>query len=160
MKKKRKWKDYKNKDDALKALRVFTDETKLPEPTIVDSGNGIHCYWAFTEAVHRDVWKPIADGFKFLCLKHKLHADHGCTADVSRILRVPGTKNFKDIKNPKKVVILNEGLQTPFDTLVDLIPIEVVSKKKPSRDLDPATKAILGNHSSKFRKIIDRNKKR
>lgn len=154
--KKRKWKDYKTKDDALKALRAFTDETKLPEPYIVDSGNGVHCYWTFTEAIAKDVWKPVADGFKFLCIKHKLHADHSCTADVSRILRVPGTKNFKDIKNPKNVVILNEGSSTPFEDLVDLIPIEVVTKKKPRRDLDPATKAILGNHSSKFRKIVER----
>ena len=33
----------------------------LPPPTIVDSGNGWHLYWAFTEEVPRDQWIPLAD---------------------------------------------------------------------------------------------------
>jgi len=154
--KKRKYKDYKTKDAALVALRAFTDATNLPEPTIVDSGNGVHCYWPFMEAVDKEIWKPVAEGFKFLCIKHKLHADHACTADTSRILRVPATKNFKDINNPKDVAVLNVSKQYAFDDLVNLIPIDVVTQKKPRRDLDPATKAILGNHSAKFKKIIDK----
>jgi len=155
--KKRKWKDYRTKDDALKALREFTDATKFPAPTIVDSGNGIHCYWSLTDAVATDIWKPVANGFKFLCIKHKLNADHGCTADVSRILRVPGTKNFKDIDNPKDVVVLQKGDAISFDDVAGLVPVDLVDKRpKRQRELDPATKAILGNNSAKFKKIIDR----
>lgn len=155
--KKRKWKDYRTKDDALKALREFTDVTKFPTPTIVDSGNGIHCYWSLTDAVATDIWKPVANGFKFLCIKHKLNADHGCTADVSRILRVPGTKNFKDIDNPKEVVVLQKGDPVSFDDIAGLVPVELVTtRSRRQREIDPATKAILGNHSSRFKKIIDR----
>ena len=155
--KKRKYKDYRTKEDGLVALREFTDATKLPQPTIVDSGNGIHCYWTFTDAVNRDIWKPVADGFKFLCIKHKLSADHGCTSDVSRILRVPGTKNFKDIENPKDVIILKQGEHTTFDKIAELVPVELVTKRaKARRPMDEATKAILGNHTSKFLKIINR----
>ena len=103
--KKRKWKDYETKDDALVALREFTDKTGLPTPTIVDSGNGIHCYWPLTESIDKAIWKPVAEGLKFLCAKHGLKADGACTADMSRILRVPGTKNFKDVTNPVEVAV-------------------------------------------------------
>ena len=60
--KKRKWKDYRTKEEAMVALRNFTDVTKLPAPLIVDSGNGMHCYWPFTDPVASEVWKPIAQG--------------------------------------------------------------------------------------------------
>ena len=92
-----------------------------------------------------------------MCIKHKLSADHGCTGDVSRILRVPGTKNFKDVDNPKDVVLLQTGKATPFDDIASLVPIDLVSKKeRPKRPMDEATKAILGNHTSRFLKIINR----
>jgi len=154
--KKRKWKDYESKDEALVALRSFTDITGLPAPTIVDSGNGIHCYWTLTEPIDKAIWKPVAEGLKFLCVKHGLKADGACTADMARILRVPGTKNFKDETNPVTVVVLNEGKPTPFDELARLIPIHLTDKPKQKRPLDEATKAILGNNSSKFRKILER----
>ena len=157
--KKRKWKDYETKDEALIALRKFTDTTELPEPTIVDSGNGIHCYWSLTEPIDKAIWLPVAEGFKFLCAKHGLKADGACTADVARILRVPNTKNFKNFEKPSDVVILNEGISTPFDELARLIPIHVSDKPKAKRPLDEATKAILGNNSSKFMKIIERCRK-
>ena len=157
--KKRKWKDYETKDQALIALRGFTDITQLPVPTIVDSGNGIHCYWSLTEPIDKAIWKPVAEGLKFLCVKHGLKADGACTADMSRILRVPGTKNFKDVANPVEVVVLNQGAATPFDEIARLIPIHVTDKPRTKRPLDEATKAILGNNSSKFMKIIERCRK-
>lgn len=154
--KKRKWKDYETKDDALVALREFTDKTGLPAPTIVDSGNGVHCYWPLTEPIDKAIWKPVAEGLKFLCVKHGLKADGACTADMSRILRIPGTKNFKDVVNPVEVSVLNVGVPTPFDELARLIPIHLTDKPRAKRPLDEATKAILGNNSSKFRKILER----
>jgi len=157
--KKRKWKDYETKDDALVALREFTDKTGLPTPTIVDSGNGVHCYWPLTESIDKAIWKPVAEGLKFLCAKHGLKADGACTADMSRILRVPGTKNFKDVTNPVEVVVLNVGVPTSFDDIASLIPIHVSDKPRAKRPLDEATKAILGNNSSKFMKIVERCRK-
>jgi len=157
--KKRKWKDYETKDAALVALRNFTDTTGLPAPTIVDSGNGIHCYWPLTEPIDKAIWKPVAEGLKFLCVKQGLKADGACTADMARILRVPGTKNFKDEANPVEVTVLNQGVATPFDEIASLIPIHLSDKPKAKRPLDEATKAILGNNSSKFMKILERCRK-
>ena len=156
--KKRKWKDYRTKEDALVALKKFTQDTKLPTPTLVDSGRRIHCYWSFTEPVDKVVWLPVAQGLKFLCVKHDFHADPMCTADVTRILRIPNTKNFKDLDNPQNVKVIKTGKQTPFEDLASIIPVQVVKEYTPRREADAATKALLGNHSSRFRKIIERCK--
>ncbi|KAF2379709.1 hypothetical protein BSN82_16990, partial [Acinetobacter baylyi] len=81
------------------------------------------------------------------------------SADMARILRVPGTKNFKEVSKPEDVTVINEGTATPFDELARLIPIHISDKPKAKRPLDEATKAILGNNSSKFMKIIERCRK-
>ena len=60
--KKRRYKDYKTKEDAMVALRKFTDATKLPAPMVVDSGNGLHCYWPFVDPVAPAVWKTYSTG--------------------------------------------------------------------------------------------------
>lgn len=150
--KKNKYKDYKTKDAALVALRDFTDLVKLPEPTIVDSGRGIHCYWTFTEAVSKDLWHPLAEGLKYLCIKHGLHADGACTADAARILRVPNTNNYKDIKKPAPVSVLIVGEPTAFDELVRIIPIhEVSSARAPNNDRKKSDKVVS------FKKIMERS---
>jgi hypothetical protein len=155
--KKNKYKDYKTKDAALIALRKFTDELRLPEPTIVDSGRGVHCYWTFTEPVPKEVWHPVAEGLKFACVKHELHADGACTADAARILRVPNTKNFKDIKNPQAVVVLVEGEPTSFDEIAALIPVHLGGERvKTKQPINEATKSLLDNNVSRFKKIVTR----
>jgi hypothetical protein len=160
-KKKNRWKEYQTKDLALIALDAFCDVTKLPKPTIVDSGRGIHVYWTFVEPVDKSVWKPVAEGLKFLCIKHGFKSDPACTADVARILRVPGTHNYKDINEPVDVKVMHLGISHSFSDLADKIPVHVTteSKAKPRRQMDEATKATMDNQSAKFSKILDRCRK-
>ena len=160
-KKKNRWKEYQTKDLAIVALRGFCDVTKLPKPTIVDSGRGIHVYWTFLEPIDKAIWKPVAEGLKFLCVKHGLKSDPACTADISRILRVPGTSNYKDISEPHDVVVITVGEHHSFNDLADLIPVHVTSdvKAKTRRPMDDATKAMMDNKSAKFFKILDRCRK-
>ena len=80
---KQRWKDYQSKTEGMQAIRAFIDTTGLPDPVIVDSGRGLHVYWAFTDAVVKEVWKPVAEGLKFLCVKHNLKADPACISHVS-----------------------------------------------------------------------------
>ena len=89
------------------ALREFSNSTGMPPPSIlVHSGNGIHAYWPFTTAVPYERWQRMADRFKELAHAHSLPADLGCTADSCRVLRPPGTRNWKDPSNPKPVTFL------------------------------------------------------
>lgn len=152
---KNKWKDYRTKEEAAVALRKFTDETKLPPPTLVDSGNGIHCYWTFTEPVIRAAWQPVAEGLKHLCVKHGFKADPSRTADAASILRIPLTKNFKDIENPKDVKVIHTGRTISFDEIASYIPVHLETKSKPKRVWSDAAKHLLGNYSYRFKKILD-----
>lgn len=44
-------KGYATKGEAVNAIRRFCAEKGLPDPMIVDSGGGIHCYWPLTKTV-------------------------------------------------------------------------------------------------------------
>ncbi len=87
-------KGYLTKREAAEALVAFCAKLKLPQPTLVDSGGGIHAYWILEEAITREEWEDTAAALKSQCVKHKLHADPA-VFEVSRILRVPDTLNYK-----------------------------------------------------------------
>lgn len=89
------------------ALREFSKRTGMPPPSIlVHSGNGVHAYWPFTTAVPYLRWQAMADRLKELARDHDLPADLVCTADACRVLRPPGTSNWKDPSDPKDVRIM------------------------------------------------------
>ena len=79
------------------ALKVFCNVLKLPKPTVVDSGKGLHVYWALTAPITPDQWKHTATKLKQECnrLNVLLHADPSRTSDIASILRLPDTKNYK-----------------------------------------------------------------
>ena len=87
-------KGYASQAEGAKALKVFCEVVDLPEPTIVNSGYGLHVYWAFTEEVPTEKWIPIAQRLKEICVTQKFYADPN-VFDPARILRVPGTYNQK-----------------------------------------------------------------
>lgn len=98
---------YPDAKTAVLALRAFSQATAVPGPSIlVGSGNGLHAYWPLTEPVTVDRWQRLADALKAACLEIGLEADHKCTGDAARVLRPPGTFNYKDPANPKPVKIL------------------------------------------------------
>ena len=100
-------KEYANQTDALTALRTFCKQTKLPRPTLINSGRGIHVYWRLDTAVSRETWHPVAERLKGLCKRNGLHADPVVTADAARVLRIPGTRNHKG-DPPLDVTVVGE----------------------------------------------------
>ena len=55
-------------------------------------------YWPLAEMVHLSTWENYANGLRALCVMHGLQVDHSRTADVSSVLRTPGTHNRKGAK--------------------------------------------------------------
>ena len=104
---------YASKKEAVTALSKFLSKTGLDvfgTPYIVSSGGGVHCYWPFTEEIDATTWKPLAENFKRLCKQEGLDIDMTVTADVSRVLRIPGTANFKEkYETPRPVKVLVQG---------------------------------------------------
>lgn len=102
-----KGKDYDTKKQAAKAFEEFRVATGFVRPSIiVDSGNGLHYYWVLRKPISLDQWVILADTLKSLCKSYGLHSDNKVTTDAARILRVPGTVNYKDPANPKEAKIL------------------------------------------------------
>ena len=86
-------KPFPNASEGAKALVAFVKATGLPMPMMVSSGNGIHVYWIFDEAVAPEQWNPLAHALKAACLKHNFTPDIGVTGDSARILRPVGCVN-------------------------------------------------------------------
>ena len=128
-------KPYKDKTEGVKALKSFCKTVGLPQPTLVDSGNGLHAHWVFVQPIAVHEWKGVAEKFKALCKEHDFHVDDGCTADVVRVLRVPGTINHK---NNSDVVLLNDILYYEFEALRGIIGQIVI----PEEDLFAKAKKL------------------
>lgn len=105
--------EYPDAKTAVLAVQVFCQHTKMPRPTLlVGSGNGLHVYWPLTTAVDLDRWQALSESLKEAAKSIGLKADLACTADSCRVLRPPGTINFKDPANPKPVELLYTNGET------------------------------------------------
>ena len=123
-------KDYDTQKDALTALRDFCKEVKLPKPTLINSGYGIHCYW-LTEPMDPETWGPRAAGLKQLCIDKGLRIDKTRTADSASIMRIPGTSNFKkDSKVPVAVIATSEVVK------LDLPEVEAKTRKAKKKSVN------------------------
>lgn len=114
-------KDYPDLLSARAALENFIESSGLPDPLIVSSGFGLHVYWPLIAEVQTGAWAPVAKALKQLCVDHGLKADPVVTADAARILRVPGTKNFKN-GHPRDVQIVQQGNPISFADFAKLMP--------------------------------------
>ncbi|TDP74074.1 DNA primase family protein [Roseateles toxinivorans] len=89
-------KGYASINVAKRALADFCAATGLPASTHdVESGYGLHIYWALDNPVSAAEWTAFALKLKALAKHHGLLADPSRTADISSVLRIPGTQNHK-----------------------------------------------------------------
>lgn len=153
-------KPYADQAEGMTALKKFIKDAKLPKPMVVNSGRGVHAYWVLEEPMARDEWKPLAEGLKLLCERHKLGADPSVTADTARILRIPATFNYKDLANPLPVSVIIKGDPVANDVFKDLFKLEddvfagMVGKPFIPRQMDAMTLALMGNNISRFKTIL------
>lgn len=104
-------KEYASQQEALDDLTRFCEETGLPLPLLINSGNGVHCYWVLQEAITPEAWYPVAEMLRVVVDNHGVRQDGKCTTDVARVLRPVGTFNFKG--EPKPVALFSEELPEP-----------------------------------------------
>lgn len=102
-------KPYTTQKDALQAIKpVFTEgDHPLPRPTyIVNSGYGLHLYWVMDRDIPVAQWSRVATALKAVVSHLGIKADVDITADSARVLRPPGTHNYKDAQYPRDVAVL------------------------------------------------------
>jgi hypothetical protein len=88
---------YQTTAEAEAGLKAFLQASGMPEPSmIVRSGSGgMHCYWCTAKPMPKAQWQSLAEALKRCCEHHKFKADPAVTADAARILRIPGSYNYK-----------------------------------------------------------------
>lgn len=120
-------------DDAVAALGTFE-----PAPSIVissGSGDNCHAYWPLCEPLAAD---EVEQGNRRLA--HALGADPA-SADAARILRVPGTQNFKRLP-PRAVEVVRfeiERRHNAVDVIGDLADPPQALASPPGRPVIAAT---------------------
>lgn len=91
---------HKTPANALEAVKAFIAANGLPKPQyIVFTGHGVQIFWTLEEAIAKADWQPVADDLQKLADRCRLGADP-ITLDAARVLRIPGTCNFRDRENP------------------------------------------------------------
>lgn len=137
-----------------KALKDFCELIGLPMPIIVNSGRGLHVYWALTEEVSPEQWQPVADRLRKLCAIHDLYVD-GSVFETARILRVPGTYNFKD-DPPNRVTLEHNSPPIDYKEFCTLLKVEVAPAPEPKAVREPSVleQTVRANSEASFHKIM------
>ena len=127
---------YATKADAINAMKNAFKKG-LPIPTlIVDTGHGFHLYWVLSEVALKAEWLELAQSLTFACAECKLNIDKGISTDAARILRVPGSINYKNPDAPVPCVIKRdsgpeysiEEIAVTLNKFAALSPIAVVDE--------------------------------
>lgn len=159
---------YPSKEAAIEDVGRFCEEVSWPMPTLVDSGGGVHAYWIFEEDVPSDIWEPHAQKFKELCLAHNLIIDECVPADSARLMRVPGSINYR-YDPPAPAKLLNEVHTYPFEELIAVFGSEPVLPQtdlknilaSAEKGIDEATQKIWDeqrkNFEFDFYEIVDKS---
>lgn len=149
---------YPDQTTGLAALKSFCKSVGLPTPTLVSSGGGIHAYWPLDTEVTRQEWEPVAERFKEICRTQNFYVDDK-VFEVARILRIPGTFNFKE-EEPRPVVMLHTGRTVTLEEMRSILGV----KAKPTIFDDdyvpsPRQLALQRGVGYNFKKIMQRTAK-
>lgn len=91
---------YGTPHETLTGIKSFVANAGLPKPNYVHmTGHGVQVFWVLPSPISKADWQPVAYDLQELAKRMNLGADP-ITTDAARILRVPGTYNFRDPDNP------------------------------------------------------------
>lgn len=158
-----------NEDEALEMIQPILDAFM---PTmIVSSGGGLHLYWLFhspylmrTQA-ERDFCAELLQ--RWNNMGAKMARDHGCSfdslADFARILRVPGTTNYKpdygDQGHDCTLIIHDDAIRyNPLDLWTFCEPFETKIGVLGRRTVQASERAAVGDLEIDLDATIDHDK--
>ncbi len=151
---------YIDQKAGLTALKAFCKTVGLPKPILVNSGRGLHVYWALDRDISRGEWEPVAARLLHLCNIHNFYIDSS-VFEVARILRIPGTLNFKE-DPPAPVTVLSAAEPVDFEEFKEILGVfetptkEVVAPKKERRE-SYLGKIFQDSIETSFAKILRRS---
>lgn len=147
---------YLDQETGLNELKKFCKAVGLPQPILINSGNGIHAYWVFDRTLDRREWTPLAKSLKALCAQHNLIVDPR-VFEASRVLRPMRSANFKT-DPPKPVEVWNEDTQVlTYEQMKELLGAPEPEQEKPDfipQSMSPMMEAMMHNKVKRFRTIM------
>ena len=150
-------KGYIDQATGLAEFKKFCKNVGLPQPILVSSGYGIHAYWLLEETITRHDWEPLANRLRELCVEQGFIVDPA-VFEASRVLRVPGTYNFK--AEPVEVTVLNEVTQRmTYAQVKELLgaPDPELEDERPDfipRTMSPLMESVMQNKVKRFKTIM------
>jgi uncharacterized protein YuzE len=154
-------KGYLTQEDGMLEFKRFCKEVGLPRPIMINSGYGIHAYWLLEETIDRREWEPLSNRLRDLCVKHSLIVD-ASVFEASRVLRVPGTKNFKYDTEADVTVINDNSSRITYQQMKDLLGAPDPAPEQPDflpKTLSPMMEAMLSNKVKRFKTIMIKSAK-
>lgn len=154
-------KGYLTQDDGMVEFKRFCKEVGLPRPIMVNSGYGIHAYWLLEETIDRREWEPLSNRLRDLCVQHNLIVDSS-VFEASRVLRIPGTKNFKYDTEADVDVINDNSARITYQQMKDLLGAPDPAPEQPDflpKTLSPMMEAMLSNKVKRFKTIMIKSAK-
>lgn len=149
---------YIDQSAGIAALKQFCKTVGLPRPLLVNSGRGVHAYWPLTRDVTRQEWEPVANRLAELCVTQNFYVDPS-VFEVARILRIPGTFNFKD-NPPKEVTVISDADPVDFEEFRDTLGVKPMREMEiPERRKSNLSEKLQDNNITRFSKILRRSAK-
>lgn len=131
-------KPFADQREGAAALRLFLDETGLPMPYVVNSGNGLYAHFILTQDILPDQWKATANILKKVTDAYGFKVDDTRTADLSSVLRPIGTHNRKRGAN-KPVHLVRESAPIDYTHFASLVQRAADAKKIDTTQLSAPT---------------------
>ena len=97
--------DAKDFDDSKEATLAHIQRLTISPSVIIDSGGGYHCYWLLVEPFLLDSDEARARANRLQKAWVGLVGSDNGAKDLARVLRVPGTRNFKEKYAPDFPVV-------------------------------------------------------
>ena len=148
---------YQDKPEALRDIIKLSKALQL-SPTIVDSGGGFHVYYHLDDDIDENTWNELSE-LKRTVTKHlELKVDRQCDTDSARVLRAPGTHNYKPkYGKPLPVKLVKQGktyavdkIRTALDSYIEANPAKMYFGQddgngdfKPALDRGAVAKAAM-----------------
>jgi hypothetical protein len=112
---------YRTRDELTAEFQQFIAVSGMPYPSlVVNSGRGgIHAYWILDRLLTPADWKPYAKALENAASSADLKFDSGVTTDSCRLLRIPGTLNYKTDPPSPVTFLYHDGPVYLFETIQD-----------------------------------------
>lgn len=95
-------KPYATQKEGWTAMAAALKAIGMPQPMVISSGRGIHCYWPMTQNISKEHWVKASTALRIALEENGVEIDTSKIHDPSMVLRPVGTHHKK--QQPWKLV--------------------------------------------------------